>query len=199
MLSGETPSVGINQAMRCISTRVLPLPAPASTSTGASGAVTASRCASFNGLRMGERSMRAANSTPGASRLAASLPAVAQLPQREEHLARARIRAPVGPDASQLGDDFGVVEPEEDVELPLLAQRHDRHRLGREVAAALKRLTGRGVRWVAVECEVQISQQVFVSGKHSRGIGQARQAAGEGVIKQQWIPAVDAIAGAGVE
>src|ERR1700680_5134180 len=104
--------------MRCISTRVLPLPAPASTSTGSSGAVTASRWASFNGLRMGERSMRAANSTPaaallGAARPLASLPAVSQLPPREKRLARARIRVPVGPDPPQLGDDFGVVEPEE--------------------------------------------------------------------------------------
>src|SRR6516165_5832139 len=54
---GETPSAWMSQAMRCISTRVLPLPAPASTSTGPSGAVTAARCASFSGLRMGDKSM----------------------------------------------------------------------------------------------------------------------------------------------
>ena len=54
---GETPSAWISQAMRWISTRVLPLPAPASTSVGASGAVTAARCASFRGLRMGVTSM----------------------------------------------------------------------------------------------------------------------------------------------
>src|SRR6516225_278497 len=54
---GETPSAWMSQAMRCVSTRVLPLPAPASTSTGPSGAVTAARCASFSGLRMGDKSM----------------------------------------------------------------------------------------------------------------------------------------------
>ncbi len=57
MPCGETPSAWITQAMRCVSTRVLPLPAPASTSTGPSGAVTAARCASFRGLRIGDRSM----------------------------------------------------------------------------------------------------------------------------------------------
>ncbi len=57
MPCGEAPSAWITQAMRCVSTRVLPLPAPASTSTGASGAVTAARCASFRGLRIGDRSM----------------------------------------------------------------------------------------------------------------------------------------------
>src|SRR5262249_29995994 len=53
----ETPPAVMSQAMRCVSTRVLPLPAPASTSTGPSGAVTAARCASFSGLRMGDKSM----------------------------------------------------------------------------------------------------------------------------------------------
>ena len=57
MPCGEAPSAWITQAMRCVSTRVLPLPAPASTSTGPSGAVTAARCASFRGLRIGDRSM----------------------------------------------------------------------------------------------------------------------------------------------
>src|SRR6185437_7070835 len=47
----------MSQAMRWVSTRVLPLPAPASTSTGMSGADTAMRCASFRGFRMGSRSM----------------------------------------------------------------------------------------------------------------------------------------------
>src|SRR5215472_13129945 len=54
---GETPSAWMSQAMRCVNTRVLPLPAPASTSTGPSGAVTAARCASFRGFRMGDKSM----------------------------------------------------------------------------------------------------------------------------------------------
>src|SRR5271154_7354908 len=135
MLCGAAPSALISQAMRWISTRVLPLPAPASTSTGPSGAVTASRWALFSGLRMGERSMGGANSTPGARRLFHArgvkcrgrlLPAVTQLPQRQEYLARGRMRAPVAADASQLGNDFGAIEPEEDVELPLLLERHHR-------------------------------------------------------------------------
>ena len=37
----------ISQAARCVSTRVLPLPAPASTSMGPIGAETAARWASF--------------------------------------------------------------------------------------------------------------------------------------------------------
>src|SRR5215471_11880790 len=57
---GEAPSAWMSQAMRCVSTRVLPLPAPASTSTGPTGAVTAARCASFSGLRIGDKSMGAA-------------------------------------------------------------------------------------------------------------------------------------------
>jgi hypothetical protein len=57
MPCGDTPSTWISQAIRCVSTRVLPLPAPASTSTGASGAVTAARCASLSGSRRAETSM----------------------------------------------------------------------------------------------------------------------------------------------
>ena len=45
---GETPCSRISQAARCVSTRVFPLPAPASTSTGPIGAVTAARCSSFS-------------------------------------------------------------------------------------------------------------------------------------------------------
>ena len=41
MPCGDTFSTWTSQATRCVSTRVLPLPAPASTSIGASGAVTA--------------------------------------------------------------------------------------------------------------------------------------------------------------
>src|SRR3954451_5752597 len=41
-------SVWTSQAIRCVSTRVLPDPAPASTSSGPSGCVTASRCGGFN-------------------------------------------------------------------------------------------------------------------------------------------------------
>ena len=37
MLCGDAPSVWMTQAMRCVSTRVLPEPAPASTSTGPDG------------------------------------------------------------------------------------------------------------------------------------------------------------------
>src|SRR3954468_825941 len=47
-----TPFTRITQAIRCTSTRVLPLPAPASTRVGLSGAVTAARCASFKGSMM---------------------------------------------------------------------------------------------------------------------------------------------------
>ena len=49
---GETPSASTSQAMRCTSTRVLPLPAPATTRRLPSGAVTASRWRSFKPLRM---------------------------------------------------------------------------------------------------------------------------------------------------
>ena len=63
MLWAAAPSASTNQATRCTSTRVLPLPAPASTSTGPDGAVTAARCASFSGLRMGEMSMSGRDST----------------------------------------------------------------------------------------------------------------------------------------
>jgi hypothetical protein len=47
-----TPPTRMTHAIRCTSTRVLPLPAPASTSVGWSGAVTASRCAGFKGSMM---------------------------------------------------------------------------------------------------------------------------------------------------
>src|SRR5581483_4939897 len=58
MLCGEAPSAWISQTIRWVRTRVLPLPAPASTSTGPSGAVTAARCASLRGLRIGDKSMK---------------------------------------------------------------------------------------------------------------------------------------------
>ena len=57
MPCGDTPSTCTSQATRWVSTRVLPLPAPASTSVGASGAVTACRCASFSGSSRWETSM----------------------------------------------------------------------------------------------------------------------------------------------
>src|SRR5215207_7980226 len=44
---GETPHSMISHAARWVSTRVLPLPAPASTSIGPTGAETAARWASF--------------------------------------------------------------------------------------------------------------------------------------------------------
>ena len=47
MLWGDAPSTWISQATRCTSTRVLPLPAPASTSAEPCGEATACRCASF--------------------------------------------------------------------------------------------------------------------------------------------------------
>jgi len=50
--NGDTPSTCINQAMRCTSTRVLPLPAPARINKGPGAAVTASRCASFKSSNM---------------------------------------------------------------------------------------------------------------------------------------------------
>ena len=52
MLWGETRSTSINQAIRCTSTRVLPLPAPAMTRAFSSGADTAARCASFRPSRI---------------------------------------------------------------------------------------------------------------------------------------------------
>ena len=60
MECGDAPCVWMTQAMRCVSTRVLPEPAPASTSTGPTGAVTAARCASFSESRIGERSFMGA-------------------------------------------------------------------------------------------------------------------------------------------
>src|SRR5260370_31853922 len=44
---GCTPRTPRSQAIRCAMTRVLPLPAPASTRSGPSPAVTASRCGGF--------------------------------------------------------------------------------------------------------------------------------------------------------
>ncbi len=43
MLFGEAPSTWISHATRCTNTRVLPLPAPASTSAAPSGEATACR------------------------------------------------------------------------------------------------------------------------------------------------------------
>ena len=51
-LLGGAPSASTSQAMRCTSTRVLPLPAPATTSKLPTGAVTASRWRSFRPSRM---------------------------------------------------------------------------------------------------------------------------------------------------
>src|SRR5688572_13645843 len=48
--NGDTPSL-MSHAMRCVSTRVLPDPAPAMTSTGPSGCVTASCCAGLSPSR----------------------------------------------------------------------------------------------------------------------------------------------------
>ena len=48
---GFTPIARISWTIRCVSTRVFPEPAPATTSTGPSGAVTASRWAGFRSAR----------------------------------------------------------------------------------------------------------------------------------------------------
>ncbi len=53
--NGETPS-SIRWAMRCVSTRVLPEPAPATTSSGPSVWITASPWAGFSPSRSEERS-----------------------------------------------------------------------------------------------------------------------------------------------
>src|SRR5206468_3313381 len=53
---GCTPRTPRSQAIRCAMTRVLPLPAPASTRRGPSPAVTASRCGGFRSARSASRS-----------------------------------------------------------------------------------------------------------------------------------------------
>src|SRR5712664_1048637 len=53
---GCTPRTPRSQAIRCAMTRVLPLPAPASTRSGPSPAVTASRCGGFRSERSASRS-----------------------------------------------------------------------------------------------------------------------------------------------
>ena len=50
---GRTSRVASTYAIRWVSTRVLPLPAPAKMSSGPSGAVTASRWASLRSVRRG--------------------------------------------------------------------------------------------------------------------------------------------------
>ena len=50
--SGDSSQRRTSHAMRRVSTRVLPLPAPASTSSGPGGAVTASRWASLSESKM---------------------------------------------------------------------------------------------------------------------------------------------------
>ncbi len=54
---GEAFSTASSQAMRRVSTRVLPLPAPASTRKGPGGAVTAARWGSLRSSRIQETSM----------------------------------------------------------------------------------------------------------------------------------------------
>src|SRR3954468_18643884 len=51
MENGEAPSSPISHATRCVSTRVLPEPAPATTSSGPPGWVTASRWTGFSPAR----------------------------------------------------------------------------------------------------------------------------------------------------
>src|SRR5574341_415723 len=53
---GSTPRTPRSQAIRWAMTRVLPLPAPASTRSGPSPAVTASRCGGFSSERSASRS-----------------------------------------------------------------------------------------------------------------------------------------------
>jgi hypothetical protein len=59
---GEQFSTDSSQAMRCTSTRVLPLPAPARTNRLLRGAATASRCFSF---RLSSRSETSIGTTNG--------------------------------------------------------------------------------------------------------------------------------------
>ena len=54
MPAGETCPVCNNQAMRVVSTRVLPDPAPARIKAGPGGAVTAANCSGFNPASKGE-------------------------------------------------------------------------------------------------------------------------------------------------
>src|SRR5690625_2229255 len=54
----------MSQATRCVKTRVLPLPAPASTKACPSGPVTASRCALFRGSMRSETSIAAQFNKP---------------------------------------------------------------------------------------------------------------------------------------
>src|SRR5580698_10352337 len=119
MLWGETFSTWHSHARRWMSTRVLPLPAPASTSTGPSGAVTAWRCASFKLLRIGERS------------IASPLPVIAQLAKAEEHRACVMDRL-LGQLAAYGLDHFGNLKAKERIDLALLAQVGHGHALSRQ-------------------------------------------------------------------
>ena len=55
---GETWPVCSSQAMRVVSTRVLPEPAPARISAGTAGSVTAARCSGFSPCRRRESTAR---------------------------------------------------------------------------------------------------------------------------------------------
>jgi len=54
MARGRTRIASMRYPMRRVSTRVLPLPAPANTNNGPADAVTAARCASFRPVKIGE-------------------------------------------------------------------------------------------------------------------------------------------------
>src|SRR3954470_13477310 len=125
-------SVWTSQAIRCVSTRVLPEPAPARTSRGPSGCVTASRCGGFNPA---SRSSRAAASGT-APRIRSGPEAMALCDDVREHCASVAAGARwVAIDEERLGAyDLDGPPPEPD---PLDPERHFLEGSREDVAAYL--------------------------------------------------------------
>src|SRR5436309_1282004 len=158
-------------------------------------------------LRHFQRPSRRGSQPPDASaaviRIAATprtrSPAIAQLAQLHEHGARIGTLADVGKRFPQPRYDRGILQPEERVDALLLSERGHQRR-GRVVMARLPEQLRRVlVGGLAIERELEVARQVLVAGEHARLVRQARELCDEAVVQLLRVPAVETVAGAGVE
>src|SRR5580704_17609589 len=100
---------------------------------------------------------------------------------------------------TQAGDDLRVGEAQEGVDAFLLAERGDRGRRRVMAPGELEELAGCLIARLAIERELEVARQVLVPGIDLRVVGKLRQLGDEGVVERLRAPAVEAVAGAGVE
>ena len=119
--------------------------------------------------------------------------------QREKHRARIGTSAHIRKTRAQTRDDFGFLQPEEDIDALLVGEA--RHEPARRVllTRARQQLGRRRVAGLAIESEFEIAREVLVPGIDAGRIRQLRQLLGKAFVEELGLAAVVAVADPGIE